>query len=101
MERFLKDIKIKILVVVDDNRETEVFTRLSRVGFDNYIGYLSGGINSWVKNGYETQSIENIFPDEFVNIMNEIKILDVRNEGEINSSSLDNSIKIPLKNFRK
>ncbi len=93
----LKDIKIKILVVVDDNRETEVFTRLSRVGFDNYIGYLSGGINSWIKNGYETQSIENISPDEFVNIMNEIKILDVRNEGEINSSSLDNSIKIPLK----
>ena len=93
----LKDIKIKILVVVDDNRETEVFTRLSRVGFDNYIGYLSGGMNSWIKNGYETQSIENISPDEFINLMNEIKILDVRNEGEINSSSLDNSIKIPLK----
>ena len=77
-----------------------MFTRLSRVGFDNYIGYLSGGINSWIENGYETQSIQNISPDEFVNIMNEIKILDVRNEGEINSSSLDNSIKIPLKTLK-
>ena len=93
----LKNIKIKILIIVDDDRQTEVFTRLSRVGFDNYIGYLSGGMNNWIKNGYETQSIENISPDEFVNIMNDIKILDVRNEGEINSSSLDNSIKIPLK----
>ena len=56
----LKNIKIKILIVVDDGRQTEVFTRLSRVGFDNYIGYLSGGIKSWIKNGYETQTIENI-----------------------------------------
>ena len=89
--------ELQILIVVDDERQNEVFTRLSRVGFDNYIGYLSGGIKSWIENGYETQSVENISPDEFVNIMNEIKILDVRNEGEINSSSLDNSIKIPLK----
>ena len=81
----------------DDEKQTEVFTRLSRGGFDNYIGYLLGGVKGWVENGYETQSIENISPDKFINIMNEIKILDVRNEGEIKSSSLDSSIKIPLK----
>ena len=60
--------------------------------------YISSNLSFFpFSSNNETQSIENVSPDEFVNIMNEIKILDVRNEGEINSSSLDNSIKIPLK----
>ena len=93
----LKNINQEIILIVEKGREKEALTRLSRVGFDNCLGFLEYGLESWIENGFETQSIKNISPDKFVNIINDVKVLDVRNESEINSSSLNNSIKIPLK----
>ena len=41
----------KLILIAPEGREKEAIIRLSRVGFDNVIGYLEGGINSWIKNG--------------------------------------------------
>ena len=43
----LSDINQPILLVVGEDRIEEAITRLSRVGFDNVIGYLSGGFENW------------------------------------------------------
>ena len=43
----IRDVETQILLVVDEERVEEAVTRLSRVGFDNTIGYLRGGIESW------------------------------------------------------
>ena len=40
----IKDVKQPILLVVEQERLKEAVTRLARVGFDNIIGYLDGGI---------------------------------------------------------
>ena len=34
-----------------EGKEVEAVTRLSRVGYDNTLGYLQGGIEAWVAAG--------------------------------------------------
>ncbi|MCH2217396.1 MAG: MBL fold metallo-hydrolase, partial [Flavobacteriales bacterium] len=44
----IKDIHQPILLVVAPEKAEEAITRLSRVGFDNVLGFLKGGFTSWV-----------------------------------------------------
>ena len=52
----IKDISTKLLLVCDEGKEQEAIMRLSRVGFDNCLGYLAGGFSTWLNNDckYET-----------------------------------------------
>lgn len=80
-----------ILIVADNDREEEVITRLARVGYDNVLGYLEGGFESWKKSGREVDSIKSITP---INLSEKIKkenlkIIDVRKEGEFQSQHID------------
>lgn len=54
------DVKQPIILVVDEGREKEAVTRLSRVGFDNTLGYLSGGIDAWEEDGRETDTVVSV-----------------------------------------
>jgi len=92
----LKDTSTKILLIVDEGKENEAITRLSRVGFDNCLGYLDGGFLSWKNSGNKIEIINNISPLDFTNIKDEVFTLDVRKKSETSLSSLDSSIKIPL-----
>src|SRR5699024_379428 len=95
----IKDIQQPILLVCDPGREIEVITRLARVGYDNTLGYLDGGIASWEKAGREVDSIESIDPAELYKRISEqtdSKILDVRKTGEYQSSHLSESQNMPL-----
>ncbi len=40
----IMDVKQPLLLVTPEGREQETITRLSRVGFDNVLGYLEGGV---------------------------------------------------------
>ena len=95
----LKDTNINILLIVDQDKEIEAITRLSRVGFDNCLGYLDGGLSSWKKSGNKIETINNISPLDFIDIKDEVYTLDVRKKSETSLSSLKNSIKIPLSNL--
>ncbi|WP_415783471.1 MBL fold metallo-hydrolase, partial [Elizabethkingia bruuniana] len=77
------DVKQPLLLVTDEGSEEEVITRLSRVGFDNVLGYLKGGVSAWQSAGKETDSVDRITPEEFAQRYTEdVKIIDVRKEGE-------------------
>ncbi len=93
----LKDISIKILLVCEDGQAKEAIMRLSRVGFDNCLGYLEGGFNIWGNSGNPIDTIESINAKEFENSINDkINILDVRKVGERNNGYLKNSDHLPL-----
>ena len=53
----IPDIKQEILVVADPGMEEEVVTRLSRVGYDNCIGFLDGGFDAWKNSGKEVDAL--------------------------------------------
>ena len=65
-------------MIVDEGKENEAITRLSRVGFDNCLGYLDGGFLSWKNSGNKIEIINNISPLDFTNIKDEVFTLDVR-----------------------
>ncbi|WP_044398546.1 rhodanese-like domain-containing protein [Lacinutrix sp. Hel_I_90] len=92
------DITTPLLIVSDKEKEEEVVTRLARIGFDNTLGYLKGGIEAWKAAGKEIKTIKSITAEDLANrIKNEaINILDVRRASEYNSEHIDNAINTPL-----
>ena len=97
----LEDVSKKLILVAPEGREKEAITRLSRVGFDNVIGYLEGGINSWIKNGGKISKVLNESASKFSTLDNNKNILDVRSKNEHKSESLLNSLNIPLIDLSK
>lgn len=93
------DLKQEILIVAEKGREEEVITRLARVGYDYPIGYLDGGIESWIEAGYEIDQIESISVAELAKRQSEnpgLNILDVRKENEFRSEHVVGAKNAPL-----
>lgn len=93
----IKDLKQPILLVVPEGKSAEAVTRLSRVGYDNTLGYLKGGMEAWKKTGRETAAIRSIsakaFEEEY---KPEHEVLDVRKPGEFSAEHLADAISLPL-----
>ncbi|MFT7052167.1 MAG: hydroxyacylglutathione hydrolase [Psychroserpens sp.] len=89
----IKDIKQPIILVVPEGKSQEAVTRLSRVGYDNTLGYLKGGIEAWISSGKDIDILESISAIEFSNRVKtgNINILDVRRDGEFQSMHLENA----------
>ena len=87
----ITDLKQPILLVAPEGKERETVTRLSRVGYDNTLGYLKGGMDAWTASGRDIETIESISADEFSEHFknNTINVLDVRKDGEYKSEYLD------------
>jgi hydroxyacylglutathione hydrolase len=96
----IPDLKQEILVVAEQGREEEVITRLARVGYDYAIGYLEGGIDSWINSGlHEVDSITSITVEELVKIKEtnpQMTILDVRKNSEFLSEHVRDAENAPL-----
>lgn len=101
----LTDIEQPILIIADEESRVEVITRLSRVGYDNIIGYLDGGINAWVNAGKETDSIVSItaadFASKFKEVEGKLILKDVRKPTEYSAEHVDEAMNIPLANLSK
>ncbi|MBC7642467.1 MAG: MBL fold metallo-hydrolase [Flavobacterium sp.] len=94
----ITDIQQPILLICPIGKETETITRLSRVGYDNTLGYLEGGFESWQNAGFETDSISGITAYELSEKIksNDLKVFDVRKPGEFNNEHLDLAFSTPL-----
>ncbi|MBE98679.1 MBL fold metallo-hydrolase [Flavobacterium coralii] len=94
----IRDVNQPLLLVVPEGKETEAVTRLSRVGFDNVLGYLEGGIEAWVNAGFETDTIRSVSPEAFAEGLaeNNLPVVDSRKPGEFCSGYVDGAVNIPL-----
>ena len=91
------DVQQPILLVCDAETEEETITRLSRVGFDNVLGYLNGGFESWENSGKEIDTIDRISAEEFADIFDKNTIvIDVRKKGEYAAEHVENAFSKPL-----
>ena len=93
-----KDVNTQLVLICDKGAEIEAITRLSRIGFDNCIGYLDGGIKKWIKAGNKVYSLESIKSANFVDVLkiNKVDILDVRRESEYFIKHIEGAINLPL-----
>jgi len=91
------DVKHPLLLIVDEGTEEEAITRLSRVGFDNVLGYLKGGFEAWKNSNKEIDEIKRISPLEFAEQFNEnSKVIDVRKISEYTAEHIENAYNKPL-----
>ena len=88
----IQDIKQPIVVVCPEGREKEVATRLARVGYDNALGYLKGGVAAW---DGELNTIQNVEATALESIDAQ-SIVDVRKPGEYNAEHVENCVFYPL-----
>ena len=95
----IKDISTKLLLVCDEGQEQEAIMRLSRVGFDNCLGYLAGGFSTWLNNDCKYETIETIDSDSLSKIIDDINLIDVRKLSERDNGYLSASKSIPLDDF--
>jgi len=92
------DVKQPILLITDENNEEETVTRLSRVGFDNVLGFLKGSFEAWKNSGKEIDKVHRISAIDFEKEIEnkEVKIIDVRKESEYEAEHVDEAYNKPL-----
>jgi len=92
------DINQPILIIADPGREEEVVTRLSRVGYDNSIGFLEGGFDAWKSAGKDVDTLDQVTAEELKGIEG-ATIVDVRKQGEYLSEHVVDAVNVELDYF--
>lgn len=81
------DIKQSLLLVTPLGREEEAILRLARVGYDNTVGYLKGGFDTWKNASKEYDTVNSVSAERLEEIIEEnqeekIPLFDVRKPNE-------------------
>jgi rhodanese-related sulfurtransferase len=92
----IEDINQEIILIAPEGQELEAVTRLARVGYDNCIGYLKGGMNSWVEANEPIETITSISAESIQNKTDHLTIVDVRKPGEYEAEHLESALFAPL-----
>lgn len=82
----------RILLLDDsaDDRQSAM-RQLIRIGFDEVVGYISGGIEAWAKE-YPVESVKSINPREMRERLDELTVLDVRRLSEWEAGHIEGAI---------
>ncbi len=90
----LIDINQPLVLVTDPEKEEEAILRLARVGYENVIGYLKGGVASWPD---KLKTIKSIVAEDMQTEMRAgADVIDVRKPGEWSSGHLKDAAFYPL-----
>ncbi|MCB0736391.1 MAG: MBL fold metallo-hydrolase [Bacteroidetes bacterium] len=94
----IPDVKTPIILIAEDGKQEEAITRLSRIGHDNILGYLEGGIAAWKADGRETASQERLSAAELEHDMQTqgIQLFDIRKKSEFDSEHVKGAVNVPL-----
>ncbi len=92
----ITDLHQPLVLITEAGREDEATMRLARVGFDNVLGYLGGGIESWENAGNDLRTVKSITPDQFVNAKPEGQTVDVRLPSEYDTCHVNGAELVPL-----
>lgn len=92
------DVNQPLLIIAPEGREEETITRLSRVGFDQTLGYLKGGFDAWKISGKEYDLISSVSAGDLEKLAKEENVLvfDVRKENEFISEHIASAQNTPL-----
>jgi glyoxylase-like metal-dependent hydrolase (beta-lactamase superfamily II)/rhodanese-related sulfurtransferase len=95
----IPDLKQAILLISDKGKEEEAVLRMARVGYDNCIGFLEGGFESWAKAGKGIDTVETISAEAFAQLHKsqpDMALIDVRKKSEYDSEHIIGAENMPL-----
>ena len=94
------DPKAELLLVTDDREDYEAMRlELHRIGYDNILGYLSGGIDAWMFAGKPLDKLAQVSVHELKNRLGnppDFILLDVRTDGEWKTGHIEGARHIQL-----
>jgi hydroxyacylglutathione hydrolase len=89
----IENLNQPIIIIADEGKAEEAVLRLARVGYDNCIGYLAGGVEAWKNAGKEVATLTSV---EATTLSGEEKIVDARKPSEFEESHVKGAISYPL-----
>ncbi len=94
----IADVQQPLLLITEKGQEEEAITRLSRVGFDQTLGYLKGGFEAWKKASMEYDVVSSITAEAFKTAYETHKtnVFDMRRESEFLSEHILDAHNTPL-----
>ena len=92
----IEDIHQKLVLIVPEGMEEEAVTRLSRVGYDNSVGYLKGGVMAYANAGHDLKTITSVSANKLSEMYGDVEIVDVRKPGEYEAEHIVDAIHYPL-----
>jgi rhodanese-related sulfurtransferase/glyoxylase-like metal-dependent hydrolase (beta-lactamase superfamily II) len=100
----LLDHEQPIVIVAEPGREYEAAMRLGRIGYDNVVGYLDGGMQALESRPDLVERTERITAPTLAEQRAEAEplvVLDVRTEQEWQTAHIAGSLNIPLQHLRE
>jgi len=96
-----------VLVAESADQRSEATRQLIRIGYDNLLGYLEGGIEAWAKTGFEVETIPSMDIKELregLNQKDNLVLVDVRQQSEWDAGHISGAIhfeggRIPWEEF--
>ncbi|GAO45287.1 MBL fold metallo-hydrolase [Flavihumibacter petaseus] len=88
-----------VVLITSDGKAEESLVRLARVGFENIIGYLSGGYAAWEQEGFPTDMIISVDADELAMDLPHdpnLVVVDVRKPAEFADGHVAGAINLNL-----
>ncbi|HUO83530.1 MAG TPA: MBL fold metallo-hydrolase [Thermoanaerobaculia bacterium] len=91
-----------IILIADSQAQVEEgVMRLARVGFDDVVGFLEGGVQTWYDAGHQIQEVPQWTVDELKENLGSIHLVDVRSRGEYDSGRVPAARLVPLPELSK
>jgi hydroxyacylglutathione hydrolase len=84
----------EIVLLVDEDRREEAIMRLARVGYENVVGTLAGGLEAWRAAGLPVETLETF--DLAKGVPPGWRVLDVRRTPEWRSHRFEGAVHVPL-----
>ena len=88
-----------VLVVTSDEAYDAMCTELHRIGYDNILGYLDGGISAWQLGGFPINRLSQISPRELQTKLDSgdfSHFLDVRTPAEWTDGHIEQAVHMPV-----
>ena len=94
------------ILFVTENQEKKylnnLFLDMRRIGYNGKLSFLSGGMDKWNKEGRDVVKAKYILPAEVKDRINEISLLDIREESEFEViKPIEGSIEIPMEEIKE
>ncbi|MFN4313971.1 MAG: MBL fold metallo-hydrolase [Chitinophagaceae bacterium] len=97
MARLVPDMRQPLLLITDKSEVDERIVQLARIGYHHIAGYLSGGIESWVEEGFETISLNKLSFSDYkpqVKQTRHLVVLDLRSSEKMELNPVRSALRM-------
>jgi glyoxylase-like metal-dependent hydrolase (beta-lactamase superfamily II)/rhodanese-related sulfurtransferase len=93
-----------VIVAESEDKVAEARMRLARVGLENVVGYLQGGVQSWRDAGFQLATVPQVSVDQLHELIasdSDLQVIDVRRPAEYESGHIGPAVTAPLGELQK